>query len=369
MRGFTLVELLVVIAIIGVLIALLLPAVQAAREAARRMQCSNSLKQYGLAVHNFHDTRSGLPPSTIGYNNDGATGSMDRATPDAEKNGRASFFVFILPYMEQNALYDFISEKTNSLALGCNGTNLWNFASATEAERMTYQTLLNTASMFLCPSRRGEAGSFVGKTDAGVGDRVYGTQGDYAIVVGRKDTHWSFWLQYQNVTNTDYVNSQRGAFRPVIWGSSDIRSYTLRDSFAWMSDGTSNQVLIGEKLIYFDAVGVCRDSAAANRPYVGDCSILAAGEWKSMAMSRSFNAHFENNYKRAPKNSFTEVEAQWGSSHPGICQFLIGDGSVRALSVTIPTGALAVTNSGTLNTNSILAKLGNVSDGNTVSLP
>jgi prepilin-type N-terminal cleavage/methylation domain-containing protein len=85
--GFTLVELLVVIAIIGVLVALLLPAVQAAREAARRSSCQNNLRQVGLAIHNFHDANQFFPPVRI-----------------AGGDGWASCFVLIAPYMEQQAL-------------------------------------------------------------------------------------------------------------------------------------------------------------------------------------------------------------------------------------------------------------------------
>ena len=83
--AFTLVELLVVIAIIGILIALLLPAVQSAREAARRTQCANNLKEIGLSIHEYHDSKKELPPSAI-------------------TEHKASWAVFILPYLEQEAL-------------------------------------------------------------------------------------------------------------------------------------------------------------------------------------------------------------------------------------------------------------------------
>ena len=96
-RGFTLVELLVVIAIIGILIALLLPAVQAAREAARRSQCSNNLKQIGIGMHNFHDTYKAFP-----------VGQAD------DDNDSFGWGVYILPFIEQKPLWDAINAHTGT---------------------------------------------------------------------------------------------------------------------------------------------------------------------------------------------------------------------------------------------------------------
>jgi prepilin-type N-terminal cleavage/methylation domain-containing protein len=97
--GFTLVELLVVIAIIGILVALLLPAVQSAREAARRMQCQNNLKQLGLALHNYHDTNMTFPASSI-WNSTGDTQTKNNV------NLRQNWVIAILPFCEQQNLYN-----------------------------------------------------------------------------------------------------------------------------------------------------------------------------------------------------------------------------------------------------------------------
>jgi prepilin-type N-terminal cleavage/methylation domain-containing protein/prepilin-type processing-associated H-X9-DG protein len=151
-RGFTLVELLVVIAIIGILVGLLLPAVQAAREAARRMQCSNNLKQMGLAVYNYESAHRKFPPGRMApdwvragsarssYTN---YNSVNQDAGSTDWTGFRSVHSFILPFMEQNNIY-----------------NLIDFA-APSAVRMTtggvpsntnYQAYANAASLFICPT-------------------------------------------------------------------------------------------------------------------------------------------------------------------------------------------------------------------------
>ncbi|MFO0956750.1 MAG: DUF1559 domain-containing protein [Isosphaeraceae bacterium] len=118
--GFTLIELLVVIAIIGVLIALLLPAVQQAREAARRIQCTNNLKQLGIAIHGFHDTNGNLP-------------SSDR--PGASTNlPRIAALTFMMPYIEQKILYDAYNQS-------------WNWSAPDNAT-----VVLSKVGTLLCPS-------------------------------------------------------------------------------------------------------------------------------------------------------------------------------------------------------------------------
>ncbi|MDR0337297.1 MAG: DUF1559 domain-containing protein, partial [Planctomycetaceae bacterium] len=171
-RAFTLVELLVVIAIIGLLIGLLLPAVQTAREAARKMQCSNNLKQIGLAVHHFHDTYNALPPSSI-------------------FNQKPSFWALIYPYIEQQSLYEMMHTITNNPAAtdppnkapfvlnGTSATNTpaWFNNGLKESQRQEF----GSVSIIKCPSRRSGI-KYTNEVIEGTIRAGNGPRGDYVIV-------------------------------------------------------------------------------------------------------------------------------------------------------------------------------------------
>ena len=147
-RGFTLIELLVVIAIIAVLIALLLPAVQAAREAARRSQCTNNMKQLGLALHGYHDVIGTFPTSFWRAMYDSL--SLQQAGIQ-DRDNRASWFSMILPYIEQNNVYN-----SMNFSVGVGGP-----INATAA-----MTVLN---VLMCPTDPAPTFSQYPRVDNGVG--------------------------------------------------------------------------------------------------------------------------------------------------------------------------------------------------------
>ena len=388
-RGFTLVELLVVIAIIGMLIALLLPAVQAAREAARRMQCSNHLKQVGLAVHNFHDARDGIPPAGVGGINSGG---------DWVTIGSPGFFVLIWPFVEQVALYEAVAQA------GFNrdyNTQFWTGQTTIPGiDITTFRHGAAGIAAYRCPTRRGGGAQamnpvLTAATDYGVGASVItrawkiapGPCTDYAFPTTMRSTRGSkFAWEWWDIGDSDGISAAWGPFRIAVHTTTgDVNSWQPRDQFARISDGLSNQIIIGEKHIPQDALGQCYRATATgpdtNRAewypptYYVDCSYMGFALGRGFSVSqpiRRWTAEGENDGDpytwgeitplRRPNDTIGVGEAYvtptnngFGSWHPGVCQFALGDGSVRSFAVTTPPR--------------ILACLVDVSDGNSVTLP
>jgi prepilin-type N-terminal cleavage/methylation domain-containing protein len=207
--GFTLVELLVVIAIIGVLIALLLPAIQAAREAARRMQCTNQLKQYALALHNYHDKHDSFPSRCYGIVGTGANGATGSSTGGNRQ--RLSATVAILTYIEQDALFEIINSAAKNI-------HPWQTAATYNSAPNPY---LTTIATLICPSDN--TGYSLQK------DELKGS--NYAVCQGD-------WVGCtKNVLNGIQPDpSTRGVFGAKVWrGMSAI------------VDGTSNTISVLER--------------------------------------------------------------------------------------------------------------------------
>jgi prepilin-type N-terminal cleavage/methylation domain-containing protein len=289
--GFTLIELMVVISIISVLIGLLLPAVQKAREAATRAQCQNNLHQIGLAFQMYHMNWDNLPPTRL-------------------SDLHATWAVLIMPYIEQGNLYAQWSIPMT-------------YYDQTDVARLT------PVPTYFCPSRRsatsppghsisGDQNDDIG---GGLGPFVPGALGDYAVCTG--------------TDNCDGCDCDGFAFNGAFRAAQNQYGQLLgTTSYLQITDGLSNTLFAGDKHVHIQNFG----------RGVLDCSLYNGDYW--MCSSRSVSP----NYPLAQKP--TDAVVSFGGYHTGSCQFLFGDGGVRAISTSTDPN--------------ILALLANISDGKAI---
>ena len=293
--GFTLIELLVVIAIISVLIGLLFPAVQQSREAARRGQCANHLKQYGLAIHNFEQVQLTLPSSRLGPQH-------------------ATWFVQVLPFLEQQNLY-----------------NAWNLSNTYYLQQPIAQT--TPAEVFNCPTRRGPMLSTqfeISSTGIPDAQQYPGVLGDYACNGG----------QFAGaIVDDPLCNGVMCQALSQVTSSSQVVQTQSRTRLRDVTDGTSHTFLVGEKHVPISKYG-------QSGPSWGDGAIFN-GDFPRNFSRIAGQPRF--NLGQGPNDLSGPWHCKFGSDHPGICQFLFTDGHVTAVKTTTSLDVLnklAVRNDG-----------------------
>jgi len=324
-RGFTLIELLAVIAIIGVLVALLLPAVQSAREAARRMQCVNNLKQMGLGLANYESSLGVFPPAYVG--NPFARGTAYGVSfPDENKNGPPGFAwgSLILPYIEQAPLH-----ASFNFNLPC-----WVPDNTTSAR--------TKVAVFLCPSATGGSDGFSlhRYTNGDAGSPNDG--GTFAPEINFAHSHyvtnagvhqpWGRTPPYSFDFNLPEPIAANGN-RPADIDGPFYRN--ARMSAANVTDGLSQTVFLGEhtsRLSDKTWVGVVPFACTPSKP--GWPSPPNSGGCLVAAHSGPDTHDHPQVIIHAPNNPFGHTDEMY-SDHQGGCNVLLGDGSVRFIKETI----------------------------------
>ncbi len=287
-RGFTLIELLVVIAIIGVLVALLLPAVQAAREAGRRTQCTNNLKQIGLALTQYHDTHQGFPPSKI------FSGHCTSSNGGAGRTLNTTGFALILPFLEQKPLHASMNFNVASVddAVAPNTNVVGDPAANLTAIGVTISSFICTSDISNPPFLGAQRSNYVfnggAYTDA---DCIAGGQPKKQL---------------------------QGAF------FNDISTSIDRD----FRDGVSATVLVGEsiQIKYDNSFG----------PYWGGGYFTSShGRVVSPAVVAEYKFFLPNAAWMEPNPDKRPYAYVFSSRHPGGIHSVFGDGSVKFLKNTI----------------------------------
>ncbi len=380
--GFTLVELLVVIAIIGVLVGLLLPAVQAAREAARRMSCSNNMKQLGLALHNYHSSYNEMPKHGTGTAGNPALGhGMQTWSSESNSLMTLSSFVAMTPFVEQQALWEEISNPSTFQVDNPTVAKNPAWPAMGPGPEQTsigfrYRPWMTQLSTLRCPSDPGDGLPAMGRCNYSV---CLGDSANWILLYGDLDDNW----KKSSNSATKSKATGRGAFIPRI-------STRFRD----ILDGLSNTIAFGEHITSLNdrdirgQVGVdipttydnpkgCNAYISPTRPRfwsdgtdggTAPPGFMGGGSWwGSEVWGRGFAwAHFSSTdtgfLTQAPPNSATCIE-WWSkfqpgnmppsSQHPGGCHVVMADGAVKFITESIESGDQSSNSPGYHNNQSI----------------
>ncbi|EAQ80473.1 DUF1559 family PulG-like putative transporter [Blastopirellula marina] len=317
LRGFTLVELLVVIAIIGVLIALLLPAVQQAREAARRMQCSNNLKQLGLALHNYHDQFLAFPPGSV-------SSTVPRNGGGSGNSFGPSFYGMLLAFFEQGALHDqmvWVGESPGYINEGA--------GSAGDLNKVPVLAAGPIAAM-RCTS------------SAGPISNGFESQAHYAGISGCAEPTTFTESRISTVT----VSSQ-----PTLVSGGGMMLTNFSTGFHSCSDGSSNTLMLGEmsggllrtdgNKSYPSASGTDHGWLMGNRVTGYPPNLDSGSNSSDMRCFNTNTIRYSPNQQPFAYQLFPGMASNVGannplsSEHPGGVMVLLADGSVQFIADTI----------------------------------